>query len=111
MRNEPRKPDKALQLANDLVKYYAHVPSVHFVLGGAHMMRREYDLAEQSFLQAIRLKSDHVSAKVNLLNVYLYRKKYDLLVPLLEKSLQEHPKDKRFLKIRERWQLLNKGKK
>lgn len=104
LQNKPQNPDEALRIATDLEKFYAHEVSVHFLIGGARMMRKEFNLAEKAFLRALELNPNHLDSKVNLLSIYLNTKKYDPFQQHLEEALNQYPQEKRLLTLKNYWE-------
>jgi tetratricopeptide (TPR) repeat protein len=104
LKNKPYQPDEALRIANELEEFYAHVADVSFIMGGARMMRREYNLAEQAFLRTLKLKPNHLNTQVNLLSIYLYEKKYERFEKLLAEALSKNPTAPRLLSIKSQFE-------
>jgi len=67
----------ALVELTEAEKYDSDNPDLQFNLGRAYFLKEHYDIAEQKFIRALKLKPEFSEARLNLGLVYLQLKRWD----------------------------------
>ena len=85
---------KALELLEKSLSINREQPALWLALARLRQSRKEYLLAEKSFLRALELKPDLAAAVYGLAETLAWQKQYDRALDIYRAYLAKHPEDR-----------------
>ncbi|MBB3117073.1 XrtA/PEP-CTERM system TPR-repeat protein PrsT [Pseudoduganella violacea] len=85
--------DKALQIATELEKKHGDRPVVHNTKGGIYLAKKDLPKARASFEKALSLDKTYLPSMINLAQIDLQDRKFDLARQRFDPLLQKDPKN------------------
>jgi putative PEP-CTERM system TPR-repeat lipoprotein len=87
--------EQALELIEGWLSAHGENSEAFDLKGRVHIARNDFPSAERSFLKAISLQPDHISARINLSALYLEEERTEEGMTILKKLLEEAPENVR----------------